>query len=237
MALFGEKYGDIVRVVTAGDLSVEFCGGTHVDNAGKIGLFRIVSENGVASGVRRIEALTGFNTLNLLNHYMDLTSKTASAIKCGNVEELIEKVTALNDKLKATERELDKLKGQLASGKTDDIVKNAVTVNGVKVAYAKLSGVSADDMRKMLDTVKDKNSDIVVALAGVNGEKLTLCVGCGKDAVSKGAMAGNIVKQIAQICGGNGGGKPDFAMAGGKDISKADEALKSVENIVKEMVK
>lgn len=237
MALFGEKYGDIVRVVTAGDLSVEFCGGTHVDNAGKIGLFRIVSENGVASGVRRIEALTGFNTLNLLNHYMDLTSKTASAIKCGNVEELIEKVTALNDKLKATERELDKLKGQLASGKTDDIVKNAVTVNGVKVAYSKLSGVSADDMRKMLDTVKDKNSDIVVALAGVNGEKLTLCVGCGKDAVSKGAMAGNIVKQIAQICGGNGGGKPDFAMAGGKDISKADEALKSVENIVKEMVK
>ncbi|MDO5829270.1 MAG: DHHA1 domain-containing protein [Methanocorpusculum sp.] len=237
MALFGEKYGDVVRVVSVGDVSVEFCGGTHVDNAGKIGLFHIVSESGIASGVRRIEALTGFNTLNLLNYYYDLSQKAASVIKCGNVEELVEKVVSLNEKLKSAEKELDKLKGQLASGKTEDIIKGAVLVGGVKVATAKLSGVTADDMRKMLDTIRDKYSDAVVALASVSGEKLTLCVGCGKDAVTKGAMAGNIVKQIAELCGGNGGGKPDFAMAGGKDISKVDEALSSVQNIVKDMVK
>lgn len=237
MALFGEKYGDVVRVVSVGDVSVEFCGGTHVDNAGKIGLFHIVSESGIASGVRRIEALTGFNTLDLLNYYYDLSQKAASVIKCGNVDELVEKVVSLNEKLKSAEKELDKLKGQLASGKTEDIVKDAVLVDGIKVATAKLSGVGADDMRKMLDAIRDKYSDTVVALASVSGEKLTLCVGCGKDAVTKGAMAGNIVKQIAQICGGNGGGKPDFAMAGGKDISKVDEALSSVQNIVKDMVK
>ncbi|MCQ2451003.1 MAG: alanine--tRNA ligase [Clostridia bacterium] len=237
MALFGEKYGDVVRVVTAGDISVEFCGGTHVDNAGKIGLFRIVSESGIAAGVRRIEAFTGFNTLNLLNHYVDLTSKTAAVIKCGNVEELIEKVSALNDKLKATEKELDALKTKLASGKTDDIIKNAVSVKSVKLATAKLSGVGADEMRKMLDGIKDKYSDMVVVLAGINGEKLTFCVCSGKDAVKNGAMSGNIVKQIAQICGGNGGGKPDFAMAGGKDISNVEKALASAASILEGMVK
>ncbi len=237
MALFGEKYGDVVRVVSAGDMSVEFCGGTHVDNAGKIGLFHIVSESGIAAGVRRIEAYTGFNTLNFLNYYIDLVSNTASTIKCGNVNELAEKAAALNDKLKATEKELDKLKSQMAAGKTDDILKNAVTVGSVKLATAKLDGVSADEMRKMLDGIKDKYSDTVVALAGINGEKLTFCVSCGKDAVKSGAMAGNIVKQIAVICGGNGGGKPDFAMAGGKDIGKVDEALKNAEDILKSMLK
>ncbi len=236
MALFGEKYGDVVRVVTAGDMSVEFCGGTHVDNAGKIGLFHIVSESGIAAGVRRIEAYTGFNTLNLLNYYIDLSSKTAATIKCGNVNELVEKAGALNEKLKATEKELDKLKSQMAAGQTDDIMNKAITVGDVKLATAKFNGISADDMRKMLDGIKDKYSDAVVVLAGINGEKLTFCVSCGKDAVSKGAKAGNIVKEIAVICGGNGGGKPDFAMAGGKDVSKVDEALQNAENILKSML-
>ncbi|MCQ2455324.1 MAG: alanine--tRNA ligase [Clostridia bacterium] len=233
MALFGEKYGDVVRVVSVGDVSVEFCGGTHVDNAGKIGLFHIVSESGIAAGVRRIEAYTGFNSLNLLNHYIELIGKTATVIKCGNAEELSEKAAALSDKLKATEKELEALKSKLASGKTDDIIKNAVNVGDIKLATAKLNGVSPDDMRKMLDNVKGNNPDTVVVLAGLNNEKVTFCVACGKEAVEKGAMAGNIVKQIAQICGGNGGGKPDFAMAGGKDVSKVDEALAKAEEILK----
>lgn len=237
MALFGEKYGDVVRVVSAGDLSVEFCGGTHVDNAGKIGLFHIVSESGIAAGVRRIEALTGFNTLNLLNHYIDLTNETASVIKCGNVEELPEKTASLNEKLKACEKELEKLKAKLASGKIDDIVKDFVLVENIKLVTAKLSGVPSDEMRTMLDTIKGNNPDMVVVLAGINGDKLTFCVACGKDAVSGGATAGNIVKQIAQICGGNGGGKPDFAMAGGKDLSKVDEALGKAKDILEGMVK
>ncbi|MBR3301018.1 MAG: alanine--tRNA ligase [Clostridia bacterium] len=237
MALFGEKYGDVVRVVTAGDLSVEFCGGTHVDNTGKIGIFRIVSESGIAAGVRRIEAVTGFNTIDLLYHYNDLALKTAAVIKCGNIEELPEKTASLSEKLKAAEKELEKIKSAIASGKTDDIIKDAVSVGPVRIATAKLEGVAADDMRKMLDGVKDKNPDLIVALASVNGEKLTLCVACGKDAVSKGAKAGNIVKEIAVICGGNGGGKPDFAMAGGKDVSKVDEALEAAEKIVEGMVK
>ncbi len=237
MALFGEKYGDVVRVVTAGDVSVEFCGGTHVDNAGKIGTFRIISENGIAAGVRRIEALTGFNTIKLLRHYNELAAKTAGVIKCGNIEELPEKVSALNEKLRATEKELDKVKSEIASGKTDEIIQNAVSVKSVRLVTAKLSGVGADEMRKMLDGIKDKNPDIVAVLASVNGEKITLCAACGKDAVQNGAKAGSIVKEIAVICGGNGGGKPDFAMAGGKDILKVDEALKSAEKTVEGMVK
>ncbi len=237
MALFGEKYGDVVRVVTAGDMSVEFCGGTHVDNAGKIGLFHIVSESGIAAGVRRIEAYTGFNTLNLLNYYIDLSTKTAAAVKCSNVNELIEKTAALNEKLKATEKELDKLKTKLASGKTDDIMNNAVDVGSLKLATARLDGVGADEMRKMLDAIREKNPTSVVVLAGVNDSKLVFCVNCGKDAVKCGAVAGNIVKQVAQIAGGNGGGKPDFAMAGGKDLSKVDEALGSAKDILSSMLK
>ena len=236
MALFGEKYGDFVRVVKVGDFSVEFCGGTHVDNVGKIGTFRIISESGIAAGVRRIEAVTGFNTIDLINHNKDLTLKTAAIIKCGNVEELPEKVFTLSEKLKAAERELENIKSLLASGKTDEIIDKAVSVKSVRLATAKLSGVSADDLRKMVDGVKDKNPDLIVVLASVNGEKLTLCVSCGKTAVANGAKAGNIVKEIALVCGGNGGGKPDFAMAGGKDVSKVDDALKSAEKIVESMV-
>jgi len=237
MALFGEKYGDVVRVVRAGDMSVEFCGGTHVNNSGNIGLFRIVSESGIAAGVRRITALTGLNSLALVNEYKDLMTKTAVALKCNNLEEICDKTIALGEKLKATEKELEKMKSQAASSKINDILNNSTEVGNVKLVTAKLDGVSADDMRSMLDGVKDKNPEYVVVLASTNGEKVTFCVACGKDAVKSGAMAGNIVKGVAQIAGGNGGGKPDFAMAGGKDVSKVQDALDGALDILKSMLK
>ena len=236
MALFGEKYGEVVRVVAARDTSVELCGGTHVDNTAKIGLFHIVSESSVAAGVRRIEAVTGAGVLNVLYNSIALANETASIIKAQNANEIAKRATAVMAELKETQRLLEKAEAKLAGGKLDDILAKAVMVNDVKVAVAKIDG-TADDLRKMTDTVKAENDDTVIVLAAVNGEKLTFCAACGKTAISKGAHAGNLVREIAKICGGNGGGKPDSAMAGGKDASKVEEALATVPAILKEMLK
>ena len=236
MALFGEKYGEVVRVVAAADTSVELCGGTHVDNTAKIGLFHIVSESSVAAGVRRIEAVTGNGVLNILYNNIALANETASIIKAQNANEIAKRATAVMAELKETARLLEKAEAKLAGGKLDDILGKAVMVNDVKVAVAKIDG-TADDLRKMTDTVKAENEDTVIVLAAVNGEKLTFAAACGKVAVSKGAHAGNLVREIAKICGGNGGGKPDSAMAGGKDASKIEEALNTVPAILKEMLK
>ena len=236
MALFGEKYGEVVRVVAAADTSVELCGGTHVDNTAKIGLFHIVSESSVAAGVRRIEAVTGNGVLNVLYNNVALANETASILKAQNANEIAKRATAVMAELKETQRLLEKAEAKLAGGKLDDILAKAVMVNDVKVAVAKIDG-TADDLRKMTDTAKAENDDLVIVLAAVNGEKLTFCAACGKTAVSKGAHAGNLVREIAKICGGNGGGKPDSAMAGGKDASKVEEALNTVPAILKEMLK
>ena len=236
MALFGEKYGDIVRVVAAADTSVELCGGTHVDNTAKIGLFHIVSESSVAAGVRRIEAVTGAGVLNVLYNNIALAVDTATVLKAQNTNDIAKRATAVMDELKETKRLLEKAEAKLAGGKLDDILSKAVIINDIKVAVAKIDG-TADDLRKMTDTVKAENDDTVVVLAAVNGEKLTFCAACGKVAISMGAHAGNLVREIAKICGGNGGGKPDSAMAGGKDASKLEEALLAVPAILKEMLK
>ena len=236
MALFGEKYGEVVRVVAAADTSVELCGGTHVDNTAKIGLFHIVSESSVAAGVRRIEAVTGNGVLNVLYNNVALANETASILKAQNANEIAKRATAVMAELKETQRLLEKAEAKLAGGKLDDILDKTVMVNDVKVAVAKIDG-TADDLRKMTDTAKAENDDLVIVLAAVNGEKLTFCAACGKTAVSKGAHAGNLVREIAKICGGNGGGKPDSAMAGGKDASKVEEALNTVPAILKEMLK
>ena len=236
MALFGEKYGDVVRVVKAGEMSVEFCGGTHVDNAGKIGLFRITAENGVAAGVRRIEAVTGTNYINLVNHYKENAVATAAALKNGNIEENATKAAALMQQLKDAERKIEALEAKLAAGKINSIMDKATVVGSTRVVTELLNGVEADQLRKMLDAVKSGNDDVVAVFASVNGEKLTFCAGVGKAAVAAGAHAGNIVREIAKLAGGNGGGKPDSAMAGGKDISKAAEALAAVCDIVKTQV-
>ena len=237
MALFGEKYGDIVRVVKAGDFSTELCGGTHVDNTGKIGLFRIISESGIAAGTRRIEAYTGFNVVNLINHYKSLLVDTAATLKIGNIEDVATKAAATVKQMKEDSKKIESLEAKLASGKLTDLMSNATRINGVKVAVAKFDGTAPDELRKMIDTIKAENDNAVAVLAAVNGEKLTFCAGVGKSALAAGAHAGNIVRAVAGLAGGNGGGKPDSAMAGGKEIAKADEALAAVNTIVEGMVK
>ncbi len=236
MALFGEKYGEVVRVVNAKNVSVELCGGTHVDNTSKIGLFHIVSESSVAAGVRRIEAVTGNGVLDVLYSNITLANDTANILKAQNANEISKRAAAVMDELKETKRLLEKAESKLAGGKINDILNSAVAIGDVKLAVARLDGTSADELRKMADTVKAENDDTVVVLASVNGEKLTFCAACGKNAVKCGAHAGNLVREIAKLTGGNGGGKPDNAMAGGKETAKADEALTKASDILKEML-
>ena len=236
MALFGEKYGKVVRVVAAGDRSVELCGGTHVTNTAKIGLFKIVSEASVAAGVRRIEAVTGSGVLGLIAHYKDLINETAAAVKASNPEDIARRSAQLVSELKEADKKIESLEGKLASLKTEDIIKNAEDVGGVRVATVVMSGASADELRKTADVIKGNYGDIAAVFAGTNGDKLTFCAVCGADAVKKGAHAGNLVREIAKLAGGNGGGKPDMAMAGGKDISKVNTALAAAFETVKKQI-
>ena len=236
MALFGEKYGDTVRVVTAGD-SVEFCGGTHVSNAAQIGLFKIVSESSVAAGVRRIEAVTGTGVLELLNGYKDSISRAAKALKLANITELPEKCAAVAAELKEKDKKLESLNQQIANAKTSALFDNAKTVDGIKLVSARMDGTAPDALRKLGDSVKDKEEAIIALFAAVNGEKGTLYCVCTKDAVAKGGNAGKIVREAAAVTGGKGGGKPDGAMAGAGDITKIDEALAKFEEIVTATIK
>ena len=233
MALFGEKYGDIVRVVAVEDKSIEFCGGTHVDNAGKIGLFRILSESGVAAGVRRIEAVTGYNTLALIDRYESLIHETAQNMKISNVFDIASRSKQLAAELKENEKKIEKLEAQIAAGKLDEIMQSAKEINGLRVITAVIENSSADEIRSMSETLKANNGNVVSVLAGVTQDKITFCAACGKDAISRGNKAGEIVKQVALVTGGNGGGKPDIAMAGGKDKTKVNEALAVVETLIK----
>ena len=236
MALFGEKYGDVVRVVAAGDVSVELCGGTHVNNTAKLGLFHIISESSVAAGVRRIEAVTGLGVMNVIYNNSALMNDTAVALKAQNSHEIAKRATAVMNELKETKQALEKAESKLAGSKLDEILKNVTEIGAVKVASSLLNGVAPDELRKMTDTVKAQNNDMIIVLGAVNGEKLTFCAACGKDAIKCGAHAGNLVREIAKIAGGNGGGKPDSAMAGGKDISKAEDAIKAVFDIAKAQI-
>lgn len=236
MALFGEKYGNTVRVVTA-DKSVEFCGGTHISNTSQIGLFKIVSESSVAAGVRRIEAVTGLGVLELLNGFKDTIIKSAKALKLANVTELPEKCAAVTAELKDKDKKLESLNQQIANARVGEIFNNAHDVNGVKVICARMDGSAPDELRKLGDSVKDKQDDIIALFAGANGEKGTFYCVCTKGAVAKGANAGKLVRETAAITGGKGGGKPDGAMAGAGDVSKMDEAIAQFETIVASMVK
>lgn len=236
MALFGEKYGDTVRVVTA-DSSVEFCGGTHISNTSQIGLFRIVSESSVAAGVRRIEAVTGTGVLELLNEYRSSILKAAKALKLANVNELPEKCAAVTAELKDKEKKLEKLNQQAANAKASAMFDNAAEVNGVKAASARMDGTDPDTLRKMGDSIKDRQDDVVALFAGVNGEKGTLYCVCSAGAVKKGAHAGKIVQKAAAVTGGKGGGRPDSAMAGIGDVSKTDDAVSAFVSIVEELIK
>ena len=237
MALFGEKYGDVVRVVNAKDVSIEFCGGTHVDNTAKLGLFHIISESSVAAGVRRIEAVTGLNVLETLYKKDALVLETAENLKVQNPADIGKKAAAVINELKETKQALQDAESKLSAGKLTDILKDAVTVGDIRIATKKLSGVLPDALRQMTDTAKAENDDLVTVLASVNGEKITFCVSCGKTAIANGAHAGNLVREVAKLTGGNGGGKPDSAMAGGKDAKKIDEALSKASDILKSQLK
>ena len=233
MALFGEKYGDVVRVVrSADDFSIEFCGGTHVDNTSRIGLFKIRSESSVAAGVRRIEAVTGANVLTMLNEALGTISDAAAAMKLNNPAELVRKSAAMTAELKEKDRQIEQLSSKIASIEVDSLVENASAIGETKLVIKKFENVKPDELRTMGDKVRDKCADSVAVFASVNGEKGTIFVAVGKDALTRGANAGKIVKAVAQITGGNGGGKPDNAMAGAKDLSKLDEALGKASEIV-----
>ena len=234
MALFGEKYGKVVRVVDAGGWSVEFCGGTHVKNTAQIGCFKILSEASVAAGIRRIEATTGYGVLNLLDDRTSELANTAIALKANNMKDVAARAQAVTAELKEANKQLEIAKAKLASSQIDGLFQNAVEVDGVRIVTVYLNGTTPDTLRSMMDKLRDKEPNAVGALIGTDGSKTTLAVGVGKNALARGLKAGALVKQIAAIAGGNGGGKPDFAMAGIRDTSKIDDALNAVEGIVKE---
>lgn len=236
MMLFGEKYGNIVRVVKAGDFSTEFCGGTHVSNSGQIGLFKIVSESSVAAGVRRITALTGTNLLTAFAANENLIKLSASVLKTGinDVKEKIDSIVADN---KTKDKEIQALNAELTKLKSADALSKPVDIDGLEVYVARLDGTTPDALRSMGDDIKSTNDNAVAVIAGVNGEKASIVAVCGKNAVAKGVKAGDVVREVAKLAGGGGGGRPDSAMAGAKDLSKLDSALSSAVNIIKGFIK
>lgn len=236
MMLFGEKYGDVVRVVKAGDFSTEFCGGTHVSNSGNIGLFKIVSEASVAAGVRRITAVTGTNVSSLLAKNEDVIANVADVLKTSEGE-LVSKAAALVAENKAKDKQIAFLDSEIAKLKSADVLSKPIDVNGLEVYVAKLEDVAPDALRTMGDDLKNKGENVVGVIAGVNGAKASIVAVCGKGAIASGVKAGDVVREVAKLAGGGGGGRPDSAMAGAKDLSKLDDALSAVESIIKGFIK
>ena len=237
MALFGEKYGKVVRVVDIEGWSTEFCGGTHVRNTAQIGCFKIVSESSVAAGIRRIEAVTGKNLLLRANKQETMLHTVAAALKANNVAGLPARAEAVMAENKAMSKELDDMKAKIAASKVTSLFDDAEEVGGVKIASAYFTGTSGDTLRGMCDTVRDKAVNPVVAvLVGKAEDKITMAVTVNKMAQEKGLKAGVLVKEISAIAGGKGGGKPDFAMAGLKDETRIDEALVAVKGIVEKQL-
>ncbi|MBP5245626.1 MAG: alanine--tRNA ligase, partial [Clostridia bacterium] len=231
MALFGEKYGDTVRVVKMGDYSMELCGGTHVDNTAKLGLFKIVSESSVAAGVRRIFGITGTGVLSFIDEKQKLIESTAAELKAANPEDIAKRASQLQEEMRNLKRSLDELNEKLSSSDAKSLIDKAETVGNKRLLCAKVN-MKADAMRNLCDKFKADYPDLVAVLASVSDGKINFAVSCGKDAVANGANAGKIVKEIATMCGGGGGGRPDSASAGGKDASKLDEALGKVKELI-----
>ncbi len=231
-ALFGEKYGTSVRAVSIGFSSIELCGGTHVSSTGEIGLFKIISESSVAAGVRRIEGTTGLGVLALLAERDELISETAKELKAPNKAGIAKKAAALQSEIKETKRELESANSRLSELKTQSLLDGIKTVGKFKLLTAKVD-VKPDAARALTDSVKAKFPDGVAVFAVISDGKLNFVAAAGTDAVKEGAHAGNILKEISAICGGKGGGRPDSAMSGGRDLDKVDEALARVEEILK----
>ena len=234
MALFGEKYGKVVRVVNIEGWSTEFCGGTHVKNTAQIGCFKIVSESSVAAGIRRIEAVTGKNLLKRANDQEKLLHTVAGSLKANNVATLAARAEAVMAENKTMSKELEEVKAKIAASKVNSLFDNAEEVSGVKIASAYFTGTTGETLRGMCDSIREKAVNPVVAvLVGKAEDKVTMAVTVNKLAQEKGLKAGVLVKELSAIAGGKGGGKPDFAMAGLKDETKIDEALAAVSAIVK----
>ena len=237
MALFGEKYGDVVRVVSVGDYSTEFCGGTHLKNSSEAGLFKIVSESSVASGVRRIEAVTGMNVLNLLNSMKDTLAKASDVLKISNSNELVHRCESVMSELREKDKKIESMAQAAANAQLGDLGAGCPEVNGVKIVTAALDGTGADGLRKIGDSLADKFDCFVAVLAGTADGKSSILCKCSKSAVAKGANAGTLVREIAAVAGGKGGGKPDQAMAGIPDVSRINDALAAAADIAAKYIK
>ena len=230
-ALFGEKYADIVRVVKMGERSLEFCGGTHLDNTAKVGPFRIVSESSIASGVRRIEAYTGKAVLEQTDRMSRQILAVSEALKT-TPKELLHRAQSMVNEAKELRQSIDKMKDKLFCGEVERCLFAAKVIKGLRVLTLSRNDLDSGDLRKMGDFLKDQAPNVVAVLASIQGEKITLLAVCGKNAVSRGVKAGALVKSVSAICGGSGGGKPDSAMGGGKDVLKLDDALAIVDDFV-----
>ncbi len=237
MALFGEKYGDVVRVVSAGDFSIEFCGGTHAKNTSTLGVFKIRQEGSVAAGVRRIEALTGNGVLNYINIMNETIMGVCSALKISNPKAVVEGAQKADNVIKAQQKEIAELNSKLAVAQIADLFAGTEVENGVRIITGKVDNANADVLRTMCEKARESAPKCVIVLATENEGKVTFAAACGKEALEIGANAGKIVKAVAQAAGGNGGGKPDMAMAGAKEPEKVDFALSTVKETVFGMLK
>ncbi|MRZ80359.1 alanine--tRNA ligase [Paeniclostridium sordellii] len=235
-ALFGEKYGDEVRVVSMGEYSIELCGGTHLTNTSQIGMFKILSEGGVAAGVRRIEAITGKEVYYFLNNKQNLINEVCTTVKAKE-DNLVARVGHLLDETKSLAKELNEVKSKMSLQSADSILDSKVDINGVNIVTSKFEDMDMDTLRNTADTLRDKLSSGVVVLANVAGGKINFVATATKDVVEKGVHAGNIVKEVAQIAGGKGGGRPNMAQAGAPDVNKVDEALNHAKDVLKSQVK
>ena len=236
MALFGEKYGDVVRVVRMGDASIEFCGGTHLDNTSKAGLFKIISESSVAAGVRRIEAVTGWGVLDSFKHSLGTINDAASALKLANPSELVAKCRSVADEVRSLEKEKRDMSEAIAELKSSALLAGGRDVCGVKLIVSIIRDVKPDEIKKMSEVVKNKVADSVAVIIGVNNGVGNIAVACHKGAVDRGILAGKLAGRVAGLTGGKGGGRPDSAMAGVGDVSKIEYAVTQVDDIVKEML-
>ena len=233
VAMFGEKYGDTVRVVEMGDVSIEFCGGTHVDNTAKAGPFRVKSETSVASGVRRIEATCGKLSLQGMERSQGVLHKAAQFLKTAPAG-LLERMEQQANEMKQLRQALDKLKAEASLGEAKQFLASAKTVKGLHVITTTRTGMDTAAMRTMGDFLRDKDPSVVAVIASINGEKVSFLAVCGKEAVARGIKAGDLVRAVSAVCGGKGGGKPDSAMGGGTELLKVDDALASVDDFVSE---
>jgi len=231
IALFGEKYGEKVRMVCMGDYSMELCGGTHVKSTSQIGLFKIVSETSIGAGLRRIEAVTGKNLLNFLDVTLRNLNDAAFLLKT-SPQKVGQNINELLERLKTYEREIESLSQQAINAQLDDIYQKKIDLNGIAVICSRVKAREMDDLRKMSDALREKINSGIIILGSVAGEKVNFVASVSEDLVKKGYHAGKIVKQVASIAGGGGGGRNDFAQAGGKNPDKLDEALNSVPRVL-----